>query len=60
LPAAISGICAAYILGISRAVGERWCGDRSYFLTTLNPMDEAATITATIVSVSLGDLPHGS
>jgi len=26
----------------------------------LKPMDEAATITAYIVSVSLGDLPHGS
>jgi phosphate transport system permease protein len=27
---------------------------------TLNPMDPAATITAYIVQVSLGDLPHGS
>ena len=27
---------------------------------TLNPMEGAATITAYIVQVSLGDLPHGS
>jgi len=60
LPAAISGICAAYILGIS-AVGETMvvaiaAGQPNL---TLNPMDEAATI-AYIVSVGLGDLPHGS
>jgi phosphate transport system permease protein len=63
LPAAISGICAAYILGISRAVGETMVVAIAAGLQpnlTLNPMDEAATITAYIVSVSLGDLPHGS
>ena len=27
---------------------------------TVNPTDQAATITAYIVQVSLGDLPHGS
>jgi phosphate transport system permease protein len=27
---------------------------------TWNPLDSAATITAYIVQVSLGDLPHGS
>ena len=27
---------------------------------TWNPMERAATITAYIVQVSLGDLPHGS
>ena len=27
---------------------------------TLNPMEPAATISAYIVQVSLGDLPHGS
>jgi phosphate transport system permease protein len=62
-PAAISGIAAAYILGISRALGETMivaiaAGLQPIF--TLNPMDEAATITAYIVSVSLGDLPHGT
>jgi len=63
LPAAISGISAAYILGISRAVGETMvvaiaAGLQPIF--TLNPMNEAATITAYIVAVSLGDLPQGS
>jgi phosphate transport system permease protein len=62
-PAAISGISAAYILGISRAVGETMVVAIAAGLQpnlTLNPMDEAATITAYIVQVSLGDLPHGS
>lgn len=62
-PAAISGISAGYILGISRAVGETMVVAIAAGLQpnlTLNPMDEAATITAYIVSVSLGDLPHGS
>jgi phosphate transport system permease protein len=27
---------------------------------TFNPMDSAATITAYIVQVAMGDLPHGS
>lgn len=62
-PAAISGIVAAYILGISRAVGETMivvvaAGTQPNL--TWNPMEGAATITAYIVQVSLGDLPHGS
>jgi phosphate transport system permease protein len=62
-PAAISGIIASYILGISRAVGETMIVAVAAGLQpnlTLNPLDEAATITAYIVQVSLGDLPHGS
>lgn len=62
-PAAFSGISAAYILGISRAVGETMIVAIAAGLQptlTWNPMNEAATITAYIVSVSLGDLPHGS
>jgi len=62
-PSAISGITAAYILGISRAVGETMIVAIAAGLQptlTWNPMNEAATITAYIVSVSLGDLPHGS
>ncbi|MEA5580337.1 phosphate ABC transporter permease subunit PstC [Nodularia harveyana UHCC-0300] len=63
LPASISGISAAYILGISRAAGETMivaiaAGGQPNL--TLNPMQPAATMTAYIVSVSLGDLPHGS
>jgi phosphate transport system permease protein len=62
-PAATSGIIAAYILGISRAVGETMvvavaAGQQPNF--TWNPMEPAATITAYIVQVALGDLPHGS
>lgn len=63
LPAAISGVSAAYILGISRAVGETMIVAIAAGLQpnlTLNPMDQASTITAYIVSVSLGDLPHGT
>ncbi|OKH21612.1 phosphate ABC transporter permease subunit PstC [Hydrococcus rivularis NIES-593] len=62
-PAAISGISAAYILGISRAVGETMIVAIAAGLQpnlTWNPFDQAATITAYIVQVSLGDLPHGS
>jgi phosphate transport system permease protein len=62
-PAATSGIVAAYILAISRAVGETMvvavaAGQQPNL--TFNPMDSAATITAYIVQVALGDLPHGS
>jgi phosphate transport system permease protein len=62
-PAAISGVSAAYILGASRAVGETMIVAIAAGLQptlTWNPMQEAATITAYIVQVSLGDLPHGS
>lgn len=63
VPGAFSGIAAAYILGISRAVGETMvvaiaAGMQPNF--TFNPTESAATITAYIVQVSLGDLPHGS
>mgnify|MGYP003734799083 CR=1 FL=1 len=62
-PAAISGIVAAYILAISRAVGETMvvavaAGQQPNL--TFNPVDSAATITAYIVQVAMGDLPHGS
>ncbi|MCC5638472.1 phosphate ABC transporter permease subunit PstC [Nostoc sp. CHAB 5844] len=63
VPSAISGISAAYILGVSRAVGETMvvtiaAGGQPNL--TFNPLEPAATMTAYIVSVSLGDLPHGS
>lgn len=63
VPAAFSGIAAAYTLGISRAVGETMivavaAGQQPNL--TFNPFDQAATITAYIVQVSKGDLPHGS
>jgi phosphate transport system permease protein len=62
-PAALSGISAAFILGISRAVGETMilavAGGMQPNLTW-NPIEPAATITSFIVQVALGDLPHGS
>lgn len=62
-PAAVSGIVAAYILAISRAVGETMvvavaAGQQPTL--TFDPMEGAATITAYIVQVAMGDLPHGS
>lgn len=63
VPAATSGIVAAYILGISRAIGETMvvavaAGQQPNF--TWDPTEPGATITAFIVQVALGDLPHGS
>jgi phosphate transport system permease protein len=63
IPSALSGIGAAYILGISRAIGETMIvavagGNIPKF--TFNPFDEAQTITANIVATSGGDPPHGT
>ncbi|MBL8459245.1 phosphate ABC transporter permease subunit PstC [Zoogloea sp.] len=63
IPAALSGVLSAYILGISRAVGETMivavaAGMQPNF--TMNPAEPAQTISAYIVQVALGDLPHGS
>jgi phosphate transport system permease protein len=61
-PAALSGIAAAYILGISRAIGETMIVAIAAGMQpnlTLDPRQSAETITAFIVQVSLGDLPHG-
>ena len=63
VPAALSGIASAYILGISRAVGETMILAVAAGMQpnlTLNPLEPAATITSFIVQVALGDLPHGS
>lgn len=63
VPAASSGLVAAYILGISRAVGETMILAVAAGMQpnlTWNPMEPAATITSYIVQVALGDLPHGS
>ena len=62
-PGALSGIAAAYILGISRAVGETMVVAIAAGMQptmTFDPREPAATITAYIVQVSLGDLPHDS
>lgn len=63
IPAAFSGITSAYILGISRALGETMVVAIAAGMQpnlTMDPTQPAATITAFIVQVSLGDLPHGS
>jgi phosphate transport system permease protein len=63
IPGAFSGVTAAYLLGMSRAVGETMvvaiaAGQQAKI--ALNPLEGAATITAYIVQISLGDLPHNS
>ena len=62
-PSAFSGIASAFVLAISRAIGETMvvaiaAGLQPRF--SFNPTDSTATLTAYIVQVSLGDLPHGS
>jgi phosphate transport system permease protein len=63
VPGALSGIAAAFILAASRAVGETMvvaiaAGQQPNL--TFDPTEPAATITAFIVQVALGDLPHAS
>jgi phosphate transport system permease protein len=63
VPSALSGIAAAYVLGVSRAIGETMVVAIAAGMQptlTWNPLEPAATMTAYIVQVSLGDLPHGS
>lgn len=60
-PSALSGVTAAYILGISRALGETMIVAVAAGMQpnlTIDPREPASTITAYIVQVSLGDLPH--
>ena len=63
IPGAFSGVTAAYLLGFARAVGETMvvaiAAGQNPNLTG-DPREGAATITAYIVQMSLGDLPHGS
>jgi phosphate transport system permease protein len=63
IPAAFSGIAAAFIIGISRAIGETMvvaiaAGGQPNF--TANPLEPVQTLTAYIVAVSLGDVPFGT
>ncbi|PJF46827.1 MAG: phosphate ABC transporter permease subunit PstC [Chloroflexi bacterium] len=62
-PAALSGVAAALLLALSRAVGETMivalaAGQNPTF--TLDPLVPVSTMTAYIVQVSLGDTPYGS
>ncbi len=63
VPAAMSGISAAAILAVSRAIGETMivaiaAGQQPRL--TLNPLVPIETMTAFIVQVSLGDTPVGT
>jgi phosphate transport system permease protein len=63
MPAAMSGIAAAILLGISRAIGETMivavaAGAGPAF--TLNPFRGAETMTGHIVRISGGDLSYDS
>lgn len=63
VPAALSGIIAAYILAISRAIGETMivaiaAGQQP--VLSFNPFQAVETMTAYIVQVSLGDTPQTS
>lgn len=63
VPAALSGILASFILGISRAIGETMAvtlaaGNMANL--TLNPLESIQTMTAYIVQASIGDTPRGS
>ena len=63
VPAALSGIVAAFILGLSRAIGETMLVTIAAGATpnmTFNPVESIQTMTAYIVQLSLGETPHGS
>jgi phosphate transport system permease protein len=63
VPAAISGIVAAFVLGVSRAVGETMivalaAGQTPNF--TVNPLEGGQTMTGFIARAAQGDQPTGS
>jgi phosphate transport system permease protein len=63
VPAAISGIIASFVLGISRAIGETMivylaAGGRPNL--SFNPTEAVQTMTAFIGAAGLGDVPTGS
>jgi phosphate transport system permease protein len=63
VPAALSGIVAAFVLGISRAIGETMivtiaAGNRANL--TWNPLEAMQTMTGYIAQTGSGDIPIGS
>lgn len=63
VPAALSSIGAAFVLAVSRAVGETMivaiAAGQSPVLT-LNPLKSIQTMTGFMVNLSLGDIQHGT
>ena len=63
VPAAVSGVVGAVILGMSRAIGETMivavAGGTQVQMVS-NPTQQGATVTAFIAQVALGDLPFGT
>jgi phosphate transport system permease protein len=63
VPAAISGLAAAFIIGISRAIGETMIVALAAGAgpnLTFNPFEAAETMTGYIVRISGGDLSYDS
>jgi phosphate transport system permease protein len=63
VPAALSGIVASFVLGVSRAIGETMivliaAGGTPNF--TWNPGEAMMTMTSFIAQAATGDLPQGS
>lgn len=63
VPAAVSGVVGAVILGMSRAIGETMIvaiagGSQPQMVS--NPTQQGATVTAFIAQVAKGDLPWGT
>jgi phosphate transport system permease protein len=63
VPAAVSGVVGAIILGMSRAIGETMIvvvagGQLPQMVSS--PTQQGATVTAFMAQVALGDLPYGT
>ena len=63
VPSALSGIAAAFILAISRSIGETMIvaiAAGSQAQLTLNPLQTVQTMTGYIAAIAAGDVEHGS
>lgn len=63
VPSAISGIASAFVLAISRAIGETMivaiAAGQSPILT-INPLESIQTMTGFMVNISMGDIQQGT
>ncbi len=63
VPAALSGVIAAVLLALARAIGETMAVTIAAGMTpklTLNPLESIQTMTGYMVQISKGDTPPGS